>query len=326
MADPNLSELASTTLQLLEDELVDNVTDNNALLRALKEEGNVKTYDGGEYISQPIEYTENSTYQRIAGWEQINITPSTVISAARFQPKQVFISVAISGAEELANSGRSRKIDLLKARVKNAMNTFENNFNADLFSAGTSDSGKQIGGLQLLVADAPTSGVVGGINRATWSFWQNATYDFSDAGVTASASTIQAAMAAAHRSIYKQGDNTTLILADDVYFGYFEDSLMAIQRITQEGKKNSMADAGFQSYLFKGIPVVLADGLGGDCPASHMYFLNTKYLYLRPHKDRNLKQLNPDRYSVNQDGFIRLIGWHGNLTISNCRQQLVMKA
>jgi hypothetical protein len=42
----------------------------------------------------------------------------------------------------------------------------QNNLSADMYSDGTATSGKQIGGLQLLVADTPTTGTVGGINRA----------------------------------------------------------------------------------------------------------------------------------------------------------------
>ena len=50
---------------------------------------------------------------------------------------------------------------------------------------------KEIGGLQLLVADAPSTGTVGGINRASFAFWRNYSRDASDNSVTLSATTIQ---------------------------------------------------------------------------------------------------------------------------------------
>jgi hypothetical protein len=40
-----------------------------------------------------------------------------------------------------------------------------------------------------------------------------------------------------------------------------------------------MADAGFQNLKYMGADVVLDGGRGGNCPASHMYFLNTDYIY-----------------------------------------------
>ena len=40
---------------------------------------------------------------------------------------------------------------------------------------------------------------------------------------------------------------------------------------------------------------------------------NTKYLHWRPHARRNMVPLDPDRFSINQDAMIRLIGWAGNI-------------
>ena len=61
MASPNLSELVTTTLRNRSKKLADNVTNHNALLRRLKERGNVKLTDGGRTIVQELDYAENST-------------------------------------------------------------------------------------------------------------------------------------------------------------------------------------------------------------------------------------------------------------------------
>jgi hypothetical protein len=45
-------------------------------------------------------------------------------------------------------------------------------------------------------------------------------------------------------------------------------------------------------------------GLVTDC--------NTKYIHWRPHARRNMVPLDPDRFSVNQDAMVRLIGWAGS--------------
>ena len=81
----------------------------------------------------------------------------------------MLLSVSISGLEELQNSGSERVIDLLESRIKNAERTMANNVSNDLYSDGTASGGKQIGGLQHIIADAPSTGTVGGINRATYS-------------------------------------------------------------------------------------------------------------------------------------------------------------
>ena len=64
-------------------------------------------------------------------------------------------------------------------------------------------------------------------------------------------------------------------------------------------------------------------GLGG-APASTMSFLNTKYLHWRPHARRNMVPLDPDRFSVNQDAMVKLMGWAGNMTLSNAFLQGVL--
>ena len=63
--------------------------------------------------------------------------------------------------------------------------------------------------------------------------------------------------------------------------------------------------------------VVFDGGFSGTAPSAHMYFLNTDYVKFRPHKNRNMVPLNPDRFATNQDALVKLIGWMGNMTISN---------
>jgi hypothetical protein len=53
---------------------------------------------------------------------------------------------------------------------------------------------------------------------------------------------------------------------------------------------------------------------------------NTDYLYFRPHADRNMVPLDPDRFSTNQDALTKLIGFAGNMTVANRFMQAVMKA
>ena len=85
-----------------------------------------------------------------------------------------------------------------------------------------------------------------------------------------------------------------------------------------------LADAGFQTLKFKGVDVIYDGGQGGNCPEKHMYFLNTDYIYLRPHKDRNMKVIGGNRMAINQDALYRIIGWAGNMTMSNAQLQGVL--
>lgn len=316
MASPNLSEIVTTTLRNRSGKLADNVTENNAILNRLKKRGNIKTFSGGRTIVQELEYQENSTFKRYSGYETLNIAPSDVFTAAEFDIKQAAVAVSISGLEQLQNSGSERIIDLLESRIRNAERTMQNNISADMYSDGTADGGKQIGGLQSLVADTPTN-TVGGINRATWNFWKNAA---ANPSVALTAATIQSEMNKMWLAVTRGTDRTDLIIADNTYYRLYWESLQAIQRVTS----SDMAEAGFSSLKFMDADVVFDGGYGGNAPAKHMYFLNTDYIFWRPHADRNMVPLDPDRFSVNQDAMVKLIGVAGNMTLSNAFLQGVI--
>lgn len=325
MASPNVSEIASTTLRNRTRQLADNVTNNNALLYKLKERGNIQTFDGGTLIMEEIFYAENSTYTRYSGYDVLNITPQDVITAAEYNIKQVAVSVSISGLEEIQNSGKERMIDLLGARIENAEDSMMNGLSGDIYSNGTASGGKQIGGLQLLIADSPSSDTVGGINAGTWAFWRNYAFDATtDGGAPVTAANIQSYMNTVSNNLVRGRDRPDLIVADNNYYNAYLSSLQPIQRITDP----KMAGAGFTSLKYYGgggdADVVLDGGIGGNCPTNHMYFINTKYLKWRPYAGRDMTVLGDDRYSVNQDAMVRIIGWAGNMTTRGRKFQGVL--
>lgn len=320
MAPPNLSELVATTLQNRRGEFADNVLKHNALLSRLKMKDKVQLADGGYTLIEELDYAENSTFKYYSGYEVLDISPSEVFSAAEFDWKQAAVVVSISGLEERQNAGRHAVSRLLDRRIKNAEKTLQNNLSIGIYSDGTGAGGKQIGGLQLLVADDPTTGTVGGINRASFAFWRNKTYDFSDNSVTPSATTIQGAMNNLWLRLVRGSDHPDFIVADSIYFNYFWQSLQAIQRIGEEKD----ASSGFQSLKYYG-PGGSADVIYDDqCPASRMYLLNTDYLFWRPHKGANMTPLTK-RESINQDATVVPIIFMGNLTMSNASLQGVIK-
>jgi hypothetical protein len=306
MASPNLDEITTTTLRNRSKKLADAVSVNTALMMRMKQKGKQRPVSGGRTIVEEIAYQENATFKRYSGYEGLSISPSDVFTAAEFNLKQAAVAVLISGLEQLQNAGEEQIIDLLEARIQNAEKTMVNELTADMYSDGTAD------GLKLLVADAGT-GTVGGINSSTWAFWQNYFYSFSANSLSASASTIQTAMNTAYLNLVRNRDKIDMIVADNTYYNYYLSSLQSIQRITDE----KLAQAGFENLKFMGADVVLDGGVGGKAPSAHMYFLNTDYISFRPHKARNMVPLSPDRFSTNQDAMIKLIGWAGNMTVSN---------
>ena len=323
MASPNLSEIVTTTLRNRTGQLADNVSNNNALLYKLKERGRIKTKSGGRTIVQELDYQENSTYKRYSGYEVLDISPSDVLTSAEFDWKQAAVAVTMSGLEQLQNNSREQSIDLLEGRITNAERTFMNNLSTDVYSDGTADGGLQMGGMQLLVADDPTSGSVGGIDRATYTFWRNFKYaGVADGGAAVSATNIKAYMNQVWLNTARGTDYADLIVADNNYYDFYWQSLQEIQRL----QSTRLGEAGFQTLRYKQAEVVFDGGVGGSCPADHMYFLNTDYIHYCPHANRNVVPMGGDRMNTNQDAIVKLIGWAGNMTLSNGFLQGVMIA
>ena len=315
-ANSTFTELVSTTFRKHRREIVDNLSNRNALLKYMMKRGNKRSEDGGLSIAAPLDYASNSTYQRYSDWDALNISASDVISAAEYQWRQIAINVVASGRELRINSGDSRIINLAKARIKNALRTFNNNYSSDLYSTGALTN--QINGLQALVADAGT-GTVGGIDSTAFPFWQNQVIDASVLSVTPSASTIEAQLMLPAWLATDRGpdDQVDLIVADNNYYGFFEASQLSLKRYNDTGK----GSAGFVSLKYKNADVIY-DGNSG-IPVNHMYFVNTNYLELVVHKDADMEIMD-DMRPVNQDGVVTPILWMGNLVCTNRSLQAVI--
>lgn len=321
MASANsvFTELVTTTHRKHKKGFKDNLTNRNAFLKKIYKKGNYRTENGGLTIVEPLDYAQNSTYQRYSDFDTLDISASEVLSAAEFQWKQIAIHVIASGREIRINSGSDTQIEkLVASRMKNAYRTFDNNFSSDLYSAGS--LANQIGGLQHLIADTNTN-TVGGIDANTWSFWQNTVFDLSDNSITLSAANIEGSVLLPTWLLVDrgQGDSPDLILMDTAHYTFFENSQTSLKRYA----KASDIEAGIVGLMYKSAEVVY-DTTASGIPATHTYMINTNYLKLVTHSDADLDEMEK-KEPVNQDGEVVPILWMGNLTISNRKLQAVIK-
>ena len=304
MADINIGEIATTTLRNRSGELSDNILNHNALSARLLMKGNVKSVNGGREIIQELEYAENGTASWYAGYETLDITPQDVFDAATFDWKQLAGNVTISGLEEMKNSGRERAINLISSRIRNLEKTLKNRLATAVYADGTTDT-KSLGGLQYLIQDDPTSSSsVGGINQSTYSFWQN---QYSASAAT-SAANIGTRMNAMWLTLIRGTDKPDFIVADSTEYNFYEASLQQYQRFA-DGKS---AQKGFESLKYKSADFFYDD----QCVSKRIYFVNTDYIFLRPHTARQFVPLE-ERQSINQDAMVQPVVWGGNITCSN---------
>ena len=314
-ANSAITDIIATTIQSRSGELADNLTQNNAILMHLDKKGNVRPFSGGNVILEEIMYNDPNTNNAnsYSGYEVLNISPDSPISAAQYKIAQYADAVTMSGLEMLQNSSKEAIIDLLDGRMQVSEARLLNRISGDLFLDGTGNGGKNLDGLAAAVSATPTSGTYGGINAANWSFWQNT----ATTGTTITATNIQAKMTSTALQLVRGTDKADLIVADTNFYSLYVQALQAIQRIMTEESGSS----GFASMKFYGggtsADVVLGGGYGNEQPSNTMYFLNTNYIFLRPHKERNFVPIGGERQAINQDAIVKLYGWAGNLTTSN---------
>lgn len=310
MPSPNsvFTEMVTTTLRNHAKQVVDNITDNNALLTYMKKRGNIQTKAGGYEIVFPLEYAENNTYQRYSGYDTLNVNASEVLTSAKFDWSQVAIHVTASGREVRMNNGPEAMIDLVKARIKNATNTASNQLSIDLYGTGALTN--QIGGLGNLI-QSDGLGTVGGINASTWAFWRNQFREISGTN-TWSKATIKGEMNRLWLQTVRGNDKPDLIVSSHDLYSAYEESLQDLQRYTDV----QAASSGFESLKYKTANVIFDDNTNFGTTSETMYFLNTKYLYLVQHPEAQWTQ-DDEKKPVNQDAVVIPMYWMGQLVCTN---------
>lgn len=309
-------DMLATTIESRNKELVDNVSKATPLLVRLQSKGKIKTVSGGTSIVESLEIAENGTVGWYSGYETLDTTPQDVFDYAEFDWRQLAGTVSISGLEEGQNSGKEAIIPLLSSRIRNLERSLKNTMGAALFNDGT--TAKAIAGLRFLVSDTPSaSSVVGGINQQTYPFWRNQVE--TGAVITPGLENIKQKLNALWLKVVRNNDKPDLIVMDANHYSAFENQLEAQMRYTSDD--TDIGKAGFSALRYKNAAVVYDE----NAPANHSYMLNTDFLYLRPHKDKQFVPLRR-RDSINQDAHVLPVVWMGAFTTSNRARQGVLTA
>jgi hypothetical protein len=308
------TEMVTSTDRTWGQGVTDNVSKHNALLMRMKKRGKIKTVGGGYEIVERVEYAENATYQRYAGYDALNTGASDVLTSAVYPFRQVALHVVASGREIRMNSSKEAMINLVEERKANAIRTAANQFSIDLYSSGALS--EQINGLQNII-QTNGEGTVGGINSTAWPFWRN---KFREATGTNPATTLTVAAAATFK-----GDMNNLWLAttrgtDAPDLIVFSHDFFSLYEIGEQDKQRyadaELAQAGFTTLKYKSADVIFDDNSNFATNSETGYFLNTDYLKLVQHREAAWTP-DAEKKPTNQDAVVVPIYWMGNLVCSN---------
>lgn len=316
------TEMVTTTDRNWSTEVPDNVSKHNALLGIMKKKGKITTVSGGYEIARPLEYAENGTYQRYAGYDALNTNASDVLTTVKYEMRQVALHVTASGREIRMNMGsKERMIDLVKARKANALKTAANQFSIDLYSDGS--LAEQIGGLGNMIQNNG-QGTVGGIDSATWTFWRNKFREMTGTNLAASPSATNAAsmkadMNALWLSLNRGADKPDTIVMSHDFYSLYELGEQQLQRYADA----DIAQSGFQTLKYKSANVIFDDNTNFGTTSERAFFLNTDYLYLVQHSEAKWTP-DEEKRPTNQDAVVVPIYWMGNAVVTNRSLQGVL--
>lgn len=321
MAVPNQGEtIAAAWEDKVGTKPTDNVHNSYWLLKRWSENGGsgFVARDGGRKLEISIEYALNTTFKSYDDLETLDTTRIEVFDCVQYDWKQVAGTMVISEKEKAFTQGSGGKFDFLPAKLENAKNSHDYEINRQLYLDGTGNGSKDISGLALLVPASPVTGVVGGINRATFSWWRSqqntgtkttAAFDGLRAGLHTCYNSCSKGMSAEHPD--------TIVMSSTVFVGY-EGLLTAIEQITADQKRTG-ADIAFNNDVlkFKGAQMSYDEAYSTTSTA---HLLNTNFLKLYYQKGY-WKKMFPPVDPANQTADIYKILTIAQMGLSASRRQ-----
>jgi hypothetical protein len=269
----NLDDIFTTTWRLQRKVAIDQILTKNALWMWLNSKGKVRHEEGGKFLVIPLKYGRNSTFKMMGLGGTISLVRDEKLTDAVYDWKYGAVSVVQYWVENLKNRGRAKIISIIDTELEAARDEMALNFEEQLFGDGTGAGGRDIEGLDNLVADAAagSKGTVAHINSATKTWWENQAYDMSGRPAAAWLGKDTRTMLN-NCSFGQNAEEPDILVTGQTVFELVEDNTLEEHYITNK----TLGDAQFQNIQFKGRPLVWS----AKCPGGLLYTLNTKYLEL----------------------------------------------
>lgn len=313
-----VSQLVASTIMNYHKTWADNVTNTNALLALLRKGNRKRTVPGGRKIACPLAFAEEDFTWYVGGGID-NTAPSALprlvqetLGEASYDPYTAVASITLTGPDLAKNRGRERILSLLEGKLENAERTMSNNISLAVYGDGSVTN--SFPGLGLFVVDDPSTGTVGGIDRATYAYWRN---QVQNAGVTPDYAALRAAMNTLWLACIRGNEKPDLIAADGYTYSTLEGGMQENQRYADA----YLGALGFETLKYKTASVVYDEPDSGQVAASGMQFLNSKYMKFEVYSGRDFEPLDLPDSTPDMDAITRHIAFMGALTMSAAMMQ-----
>lgn len=256
---------------------------SNALMAWAFSTKRVELEDGGYNITNPLTVGRNPNVTSTQYYDPLPIAQTDEFTTVEYTWSRVAGSVIISDQEEDENKGSTAIFKLLKAKMEVLEESIKEKFASYLYGAG---AGLDPYGLSALIPDDPTTGTLGGINRANEAQWRTSSYVYGAGGITSA--NIEEVHDDTLMDLTLKGDKPDVIfMGRDLYRIHraaVRDKLVINLGELKNGGKG-MVDLGFNGLAHDSIPIIYDE----DCPVNKMYYINSKYLRLHMLKGVNMR-------------------------------------
>jgi len=304
-----LDNIGTSTIEARLPGLVDALYGSNPLFQTLLAENKV-TLDGGRDVRQRLIYAKKPS-----GWYTAFDPLGTDQKQSRteiiFDWKQHQTHIALSGLDLIKNAGGKQISDLVHDEMDEAEMTSADDMGTELFNSGS--TANKIIGLRAAIDNGDLVASYGGITRGSAA----ETPGLAVSGnVTTTAITFNLAdMNTQFQNAVVAREKPTLIITTQAIWNLWWERSQPAQRFGEKDG-NRPVRIGFPQIEFNGAAVVV----DSHCPASQVYFLNTKWIKLVMHRDR-MFSLSGWLFPSNQDSAINRIYLALVLMVTNPRLQ-----
>ncbi|MCL6441692.1 MAG: phage major capsid protein [Thermoleophilum sp.] len=235
----------------------------------LRQRGRSENLSGYRRIEIPLEYGSNETLRWIGKGSTVPIQDSELLTMAYDDWKYAAVSIVRWFTEDQQNRGQAAAIRLVETKLNAAERALTEELERVVFADGTGD--KEPNGLQNLVSTTPTSGIVHGLDRAIYPWWQNQAKAASGAAAVYLVSDMRTCLNDVTK--YSRSEIRDIILVtDQSTYELYEDVCLEMKILSN----TMLADAGFENIQFKGKPLIWSP----SAPSGRMYFINPSYMKL----------------------------------------------
>ena len=297
--------LTSTLLGYLDsNKFFDNVADATPLLAFLMGGDRIRFQNGGQNITVAIMHELNTTAKSYSNYDILDTTAQEGFTRAIYDWKQYSVSIAINGNELTSNMGDAELFNLLDAKAEQAEISLADKLSTDLYTDGTGNSSKELGGLAVMNDPSPTASTYASINRANNTAWRNGFTTSVGAAASNLLSNLRTQYNNAAQGKAGMGSKPDGIFTTQTVHEAFEALMFPFLQYQGNATSDNSVNAGLSNLRYKNASVEW----DADCPSGEMHILNSKHAFLVVHPDRNMAMADGGfQKPVDQDALVTQI-------------------